>query len=209
MMCKRVAMCLMWATSMLCTPASASPSNFLSRIQFSEGLVNPGSSPYIDLTALDTEQGHALFPGGKTSHKLGGVDGDRRENSRSIPAIPKSNTFATTGGGGGAKKSHMDVSEMLQRALEDIVVKQDHTFASMLSHHLRFLEENLVGGEVDVEELLRFDEAENSSSVVQLPLDYSDDGGDDVDYEALGNVEQLCFNEYVCGHCLLGKRHAG
>lgn len=191
-MCLRVLLCTLWATSMLCAPGSASPSNLLSRLHFTEGVASPGSSPYIDLTALGDGPASALLGRVKASLDAPANGADRRDNSRSIPATRRGNAFATASG---AKKSHMGVSEMLQRAIDDIVVKKDHTFASVLSHHLRFLEENFVGGEedgelVDVEELLRFSEAGNSSSVVQLPLDYHDDD-DDIDYEALGNATSV------------------
>lgn len=187
-MCLRVLLCSLWATSMLYAPGSASPSNLLSRLHFTEGVTSPGSSPYIDLTALGDGPASALLGRVKASLDAPANGADRRDNSRSIPATRRGNAFAASG----AKKSHMGVSEMLQRAIDDIVVKKDHTFASVLSHHLRFLEENFVSGEedgelVDVEELLRFSEAGNSSSVVQLPLDYHDDD-DDIDYEALGDA---------------------
>nr|XP_027215538.1 proclotting enzyme-like [Penaeus vannamei] len=202
-MCLRVLLCSLWATSMLCAPGSASPSNLLSRLHFTEGVASPGSSPYIDLTALGDGPASALLGRVKASLDAPANGADRRDNSRSIPATRRGNAFAASG----AKKSHMGVSEMLQRAIDDIVVKKDHTFASVLSHHLRFLEENFVGGEedgelVDVEELLRFSEAGNSSSVVQLPLDYHDED-DDIDYEALGcgvkNVAARILGGYVAG----------
>lgn len=187
----RVLLCSVWATSMLCAPGSASPSNFLSRLHFAEGITSLGSSPYIDLTALDNGLADDLLGRVRASLRATGSGADRRDNSRSLPASRGTNAFAASG----AKKSHMGVSEMLQRAIDDIMVKKDHTLASVLSHHLRFLEENLVSGErdgelVDMEQLLRFSEAGNSSSVVQLPLDNHDDD-DDIDYEALGNVDPV------------------
>ncbi|XP_047470928.1 trypsin-1-like [Penaeus chinensis] len=202
-MCLRVLLCSLWAISMLYARGSASPSNFLSRIYFAEGTASPGSSPFIDLTALDAGPANDLLGRVKASHRTAGNGADRRDNSRSFPASRGSNAFAALG----AKKSHMGVSEMLQRAIDDIVEKKDHTFASVLSHHLRFLEENLVRGEedgelVDVGALLRLSEAGNSSSVVQLPLDDHDDD-DGIDYEALGcgvkNVAARILGGHVSG----------